>query len=79
MVAGRESSSEPPLDYYAVLGVRREATADEIRLAYYERSLACHPDRVQGRQAEVDSLFWGRKIKSQKLNQFNSSPYYKLP
>lgn len=40
-------------DYYAVLNVRRNATTEEIKQAYYLRSTECHPDRVQGRESEV--------------------------
>jgi DnaJ-class molecular chaperone len=36
-----------------VLNVRRNATTEEIKQAYYLRSTECHPDRVQGRESEV--------------------------
>ena len=35
-------------DYYAVIGVGPEATADEIRRAYRRLALECHPDRNPG-------------------------------
>ncbi len=35
----------PGLDYFAILGVSRAATADEIRDAFFERSKTFHPDR----------------------------------
>jgi curved DNA-binding protein CbpA len=35
-------------DYYAILGVRREATDEEIRRAYRRQALEWHPDRRRG-------------------------------
>ncbi len=34
------------MDYYAILGVARSATQEQIRTAYRQRAFACHPDRV---------------------------------
>jgi len=35
-------------DYYAILGVRRETSEDEIRRAYRRQALSWHPDRRPG-------------------------------
>ncbi|CAI5993954.1 unnamed protein product [Closterium sp. NIES-65] len=34
------------MDYYAVLGVRRDASSHEIKAAYRRQAMKCHPDRV---------------------------------
>jgi curved DNA-binding protein CbpA len=42
----------PEQDPYAVLGVTRNATPDEIKAAYRERVAKYHPDRHQGNPLE---------------------------
>ena len=38
-------------DYYATLGVAREAGADDLKKAYRKLAMQFHPDRNPGRQA----------------------------
>ncbi|KAJ3133843.1 hypothetical protein HDU90_005451 [Geranomyces variabilis] len=39
------SATSETVDYYAVLGVKQDATEDAIRQAYIKQSLQYHPDR----------------------------------
>ncbi|MGH7128532.1 MAG: DnaJ C-terminal domain-containing protein, partial [Planctomycetaceae bacterium] len=43
-------------DYYKVLGVSREASADEIRKAYKRLSRENHPDRKKGDKAAAETF-----------------------
>jgi len=46
------------MDCYAVLGVGRDATQEEIKAAYRERALECHPDRAEeGEEAAAKREF----------------------
>ena len=42
------------IDYYALLGVHRQATAKEIQSAYYQLARGTHSDRVQGKESAVE-------------------------
>jgi len=55
-------------DYYEVLGVAREAQADEIRKAYRQAALKHHPDRNPGDTAAEAKFSWtGREGDSARV------------
>lgn len=57
----------PETDYYAVLGVDRDAEPDQIRKAFRERVRACHPDRV----ANLDEAL--RRLAEEKMVELNEA------
>ncbi|MFP4227543.1 MAG: J domain-containing protein [Salinivenus sp.] len=47
-----------PRDHYTVLGIGRDASQSEIKQAYRERALECHPDRAaEDRKAAAKDEF----------------------
>ncbi|KAF3893544.1 Meiotically up-regulated gene 185 protein [Trichophyton interdigitale] len=44
-------------DFYAILGVERDATAEEIKKAYRRKALELHPDKNYGNVEEATALF----------------------
>ena len=44
-------------DYYEVLGVARDAQADDIKRAYRRLALKYHPDNYRGDKAEAETKF----------------------
>ena len=61
----REGSAVP-WDPYAVLGVARGASRDQIRDAYREQLKLYHPDRVSGLGEELQALAHDKVIEIQR-------------
>ena len=43
-------------DYYSILGVNKDATADEIKKAFRKKSLIHHPDKNGGEDTEFKRI-----------------------
>lgn len=64
-------------DYYKILGVEKNATADEIKKAFKKKAMVHHPDRPKGDEAkfkEINEAFQvvGDAEKRAKYDQFGS-------
>ena len=44
-------------DYYEILGVKNDATADEIRKAYKKLSIKWHPDKNEKNREKAENKF----------------------
>jgi hypothetical protein len=59
-------SSNGSLDCYKVLGVLPDASADEMRRAYYKKLMQYHPDRVETLGSELKQL---AETRTKELNR----------
>lgn len=53
LAAGKDDSD----DYYAILGVARNANEDELRAAYKKQALHWHPDKNRGNTKQAEEMF----------------------
>merc|ERR1719506_2044444 len=54
--AHAHAKRDPDDDLYAILGVRADFTADELKRSYRRSSLAAHPDKVGGSQEKFSRI-----------------------
>ena len=62
------SSTSKHQDYYSILEVERDATADTIKKSFRKLALAYHPDRNDDPQAEAQFNVQSAKCNEQRAN-----------
>ena len=72
-------------DYYEILGVKRDASEDEVKKAFRRKAREYHPDQAQGDKAEAEKKFkeiseayevLGDKQKRSQYDQFGNNPHF---
>ena len=46
------SDFDPKKDYYSILGVTKDASEKEVKIAYYRMAQKYHPDKTGGKTGE---------------------------
>ena len=73
------------MDYYQILGVGREASAEEIKKAYRKLAMKYHPDKAKGDKKLAEEKFkqiskayavLSNPEKRQQYNQFGSQGFH---
>jgi len=64
-----------PRDYYNILGVNKNASADEIKKAFREKAHKFHPDKAGGDEAKFKELYVAFRVlfDSAKRVQYDNS------
>ncbi|ORZ03249.1 hypothetical protein BCR43DRAFT_482994 [Syncephalastrum racemosum] len=65
-------------DYYEVLGVQKDSTAEQVRRAYIRRSRVCHPDKFVPPYARATESFQLLSIAYETLSNPSSKLMYDL-
>ncbi|WVQ94337.1 hypothetical protein IAU59_001416 [Kwoniella sp. CBS 9459] len=73
---GDKSTEERPPDYYELLQVDEDATADEIRKSYRKLALVNHPDKNPHRIEEATKLFADLQQAYEILSDPNERAFY---
>jgi hypothetical protein len=63
-------------DFYSVLGLTSDATADEIKRAYYSCMKSCHPDLSGNHPESTDFCMCVNEIYEVPCQDFTQSFYY---
>lgn len=72
---GSYDDDDPDGDFYALLGVSRDADPDELKRAYKRQSLAMHPDKLAQRGLEVTPELQSKFTKMKSAYECLSDPH----
>jgi curved DNA-binding protein len=66
-----------PIDYYKVLGIKRTASSDDIKRAYYKLARKYHPDYAENKDSALDKFLLVNQA-YKILGDINSRLKYKI-